>query len=284
MWKRLGVPLAVLPLSACLWLSRGPEARPRLGLESVERTPPAAAGARLQPVAEPGVRGWMFADSLIVFRTRTGASSVRVRVWNRSAVPVQVSWDSVAGAAGRGGSDGCPEFAERWMLRDRDGALPPYTLAPGASWEKVVEPAALGAGPGQVWRMVSLPCLVFDPAQPRAALRLWVQAGPRRYGYTFWYRLMEPPREDAVEAAGAQGSAAVRAHRQEPVDACKAEAPMTSQITPGNKLDALPAPVEHKAPEPVAGAPLPPPAHAPGARAGWPAEDHLPGEEEDGEC
>ncbi|HEX6910956.1 MAG TPA: hypothetical protein VF142_11195 [Longimicrobium sp.] len=201
MWKRLGVPLAVLPLSACLWLPPGPGARPRLGLESVERTAPSGAGARLRPVAEPGVRGWMFTDSLIVFRTRTGASSVRVRVWNRSAEPVHLSWDSVAAAAG-GRTSGCPDAPVRWTLRGRDGAVPPDALAPGGSWEMLAEPAALDAASGGVWRTVSLPCLVFDPAAPPAALRLWVQAGARRYGYTFWYRLMESPREDAVPAPG----------------------------------------------------------------------------------
>ena len=97
---------------------------------------------------------------------------------------------------------GCPESAAAWILRDPEGAPRPDTLPPGGSWEAVATPAALGAGSGGVWRTVSLPCLVFDPAAPRTALRLWVQAGTERYAYTFWYRLMEPPPEDAAVAAG----------------------------------------------------------------------------------
>jgi hypothetical protein len=207
MWKRLGVPLAVLPLAACLWLPRGPDARPRLGLESVERAPAHGAGAPRGPVAEPGVRGWLFADSVIVLRTRAGTAGVRFRIWNRMGEPMHVSWDPAPAPAGRSGAS-CPAASDAWVLAGGRTAAPPDAIAPGGSWEAVVQPAARLAGTGEAWRTVPLPCLVFDPAEPRVALRLRVQAGTRRFGYTFWYRLMAPPREDPAEVAARTEGAA----------------------------------------------------------------------------
>lgn len=194
MWKVLGVPLAVLPLASCLWLPVGADARPRLGLEAVERVPAGAPGGAFPPAAEPGERGWLFADSLIGFRTRASSSSVRFRVWNRGREPVRIL---AYGTGPPTAAGACPETAADWSLRPNAVPGEPDTLGPGESWESDALPAARPLDPaGEAWRRVGLACLVFDPGAPRAALRLGVERAGLRYDYTFWYRLMEPPRED----------------------------------------------------------------------------------------
>lgn len=191
MGKRLAGLLAALPLAACLWLPPGAGARPRVGLEAVERTP--ATGTRLaaRPAEEPGTRGWLFADSLIAFRTRANPAAIRFRLWNRATEPLRILRDSPA-AAGE-----CAEPAGAWELRETGLRAEPHVLAPGESWEGEAVPAVrVGPSAGAAPRTVGLACLVFDPAQPRAALRLGVERDGVRYDYTFWYRLAEPPRED----------------------------------------------------------------------------------------
>ena len=201
MWRMLGVPLAVLPLASCLWLPVGADARPRLGLDAVERVPAAGApGMAVRPAAEPGERGWLFADSLIGFRTRAKPASVRFRLWNRGSVPVLILRDS-AGTPHPAGA--CPDSATEWSLRASGAPESPAALDPGESWESDAVPAARLRDPaGAAWSGVGLACLVFDPAEPRVALRLAVERGGVRYDYTFWYRLMEAPREDGPAAAG----------------------------------------------------------------------------------
>lgn len=194
MWKRLGLALVALPLAACLWLPVGADARPRLGLEAVERVPAGASGGAIRPVAEPGERGWLFADSLIGFRTRAHSSSVRLRVWNRGSEPVRIL---LYGTGPRTPADGCPDSAADWILHPDEVPGGHDPLGPGESWESDALPAARLDRAGDAWREVGLACLVFDPAEPRAALRLGVERAGVRYDYTFWYRLMEPPREDA---------------------------------------------------------------------------------------
>jgi hypothetical protein len=212
MWKRLGLALVALPLAGCLWLPVGAGARPRLGLEAVERVPAGAPGGGFLPAAEPGERGWLFADSLIGFRTRARPASVRFRVWNRGREPVRILWDTAATAPP---ADGCPESAAGWMLRPDGTAGGPDTLAPGESWESDALPAARPAAPaGETWREAGLACLVFDPAEPRMALRLGVERAGVRYDYTFWYRLMEPPREDRPGEPGRGGGDAPHRRRR----------------------------------------------------------------------
>jgi hypothetical protein len=196
MWKRLGLPLAALLLASCLWLPAGRGARPRLGLDAVERVPAGAPGGAIRPAAEPGERGWLFADSLIGFRTRANSAFVKVRMWNRGSETIRVLADGVAASSPAGA---CPDAAAGWTLRPDGAPGGTGTLAPGDSWESDALPAARPLDPaGADWREVGLACLVFDPAAPRVALRLGVERAGVRYDYTFWYRLIEPPREDAA--------------------------------------------------------------------------------------
>jgi hypothetical protein len=62
-----------------------------------------------------------------------------------------------------------------------------------------------GFGPraGESWEPVRLLCMVYDPAEPRAALRLGVETPGTRFVYTFWYRLMEAPLEDSADPPAA---------------------------------------------------------------------------------
>lgn len=90
-------------------------------------------------------------------------------------------------------------------------------------------------------------------------------------------------REDAATATRPGGDARPRENEQT-LDTCGTEAPMTTATTPGTMPAALPAPVEHRALQPVAAAPLLPRLPAAEARGGWPAEAHLPDEREDDEC
>jgi hypothetical protein len=203
MWKRLRLALVALPLAGCLWLPVGADARPRLGLEAVERVPAGAPGQSIRPAAEPGERGWLFADSLIGFRTRARAASVRFRLWNRGSEPVRIL---LYGTGPRTPANACPDTATDWTLGTGGAPGTPRPLEPGESWESDVLPAARPLDSvGEDWREAGLACFVFDPVAPRAALRLGVERGGVRYDYTFWYRLMEPPREDRPEAPGRGG-------------------------------------------------------------------------------
>ncbi|HEX6910957.1 MAG TPA: hypothetical protein VF142_11200 [Longimicrobium sp.] len=59
---------------------------------------------------------------------------------------------------------------------------------------------------------------------------------------------------------------------------------MTTERSPGPRPPSAATQPERKALEPVEAAPPPPPSAAADARAGWPAEAHLPDETEDDEC
>ena len=187
----------VLPLllAGCLWHPLGGDARPRIGLEAVERSPAAGAPVTVsRPVVEPGARGYLFVDSLIAFRTRTNAAVVRFRLWNHGGTPITLLRDG-AGLDARPGE--CPSAGGLLELRRRERREPETVVAPGASHEDEAVPAARVSGTdGEAWRSVGLPCFVFDPVGERVALRLAVEAGGARYLYTFWYRLLEAPRED----------------------------------------------------------------------------------------
>ena len=131
-------------------------------------------------------------------------------------------------------------------------------LDPGESRERRVAPAARVRTPrGESWEPVRLPCLVYDPAEPRAALRLGVETPGARFVYTFWYRLMEPPREDPAMYAPTRPGAG----------------PEPSGIRPEGGLSG---------PAPAAAEAAPPPP-ASGEPAEWPKDVHLPreGEEEE---
>ena len=195
-------PLVFLLLAGCAWRPAGTDARPRVGLEAVERWSTAGApAARGRPVAEPGARGYYFADSLIALRTRAGPGSIRLRLWNRGREPVRIVWEPAA-SAGEAGE--CPEAARGWELRASGEVENADVLGPGQSRERRVTPAArVSTARGEGWEPVRLPCLVYDPAEPRAALRLGVETPGGRFDYTFWYRLMEPPREDPADGAAA---------------------------------------------------------------------------------
>ncbi|HEX7243449.1 MAG TPA: hypothetical protein VF263_24405 [Longimicrobiaceae bacterium] len=194
MWKVLAVPVTLVSLAGCLWLPLG-DALPRVGLAAVERSPVTGGGSP-RPTTEPGARSYFFADSLIAFRTQAGLAEVRFRVWNVGREPVRI----VSAPSGPGAGTGpiaCPEPTIGWELRRSGARGPAEVLGPGESREGYATPGAWVPTPaGEAWRSVRLVCMVFDPAAPRAALRLGVERGGVRYEYTFWYRLMEPPRED----------------------------------------------------------------------------------------
>lgn len=198
------LPLVSLLLAGCFWNPLG-GARPRVGLEAVERSPGEGRGAPPRPIVEPGARGYFFVDSLIAFRTQADLASVRLRLWNRGREPIRVAWDGSGPAGGSGRRDaGCPETVGDWEFR---GSGPPGdfgVLDPGRSRERRVTLAArVGAPRGESWEPVGVLCLVFDPGEPRAALRLRVETPTARFVYTFWYRLMESPREDPPDAPAA---------------------------------------------------------------------------------
>lgn len=195
-------PLVCLPLAGCFWHPVGGDARPRMGLEAVERSPAAGApGQRDRPMVEPGARGWFFSDSLIAIRTQANLASIRLRLWNRGTEPVRIVW-SQAAPVGEGGD--CPEAAGEWELRGSGAPGDADVLDPGQSRERRVTPAArVRTARGESWEPVRLLCMVYDPAQPRAALRLGVETPGVRFVYTFWYRLMEPPREDPADPPAA---------------------------------------------------------------------------------
>ena len=193
------VAALVLPLAACSWRGVGPEARPRMGLEAVDRS--SAEGApsgELRPATEPGRRGYFFADSLIALRSRADLASIRVRVWNRSREPIRLIWEQQGpGPHGWQPARACPDTVTAWAVRRSGPPRAPDVVEPGAAREGSATPVArvrtLG---GDAWQAVSLQCVVYDPAEPRMALRLWVETGGVRHVYTLWYRLLEPPRAD----------------------------------------------------------------------------------------
>ncbi|HEU0012372.1 MAG TPA: hypothetical protein VFQ45_01740 [Longimicrobium sp.] len=193
MWRRSAVPLLVLPLAGCL-PALGEEARPAFALESVERQPrPAAAVEPGRPAGAPGARGYLFADSAVAVRARANLESIRVRLWNRGRAPVRVAWDSVAAPPAPAAA--CPEAFDGWRMRWAPGPADTAAVAPGGSREMYVTPAVRVRTPaGDGWRAVRLPCLVYDPAEPRVPLRLELDTPAGRLAYVLWFRLVRPPR------------------------------------------------------------------------------------------
>jgi hypothetical protein len=198
------LPVVSLLLAGCFWSPLG-GARPRVGLEAVERSPGEGRDAPPRPIVEPGARGYFFSDSLIAFRTQADLASVRLRLWNRGQEPIRITWDG-SGPAGEGArrAAGCPEAAGDWELRGSGPNGDAGVLDPGRSREsRAMLAARVGSSRGGTWESVRILCMVFDPVEPRAALRLRVETPTARFVYTFWYRLMEAPREDPPAAPAA---------------------------------------------------------------------------------
>ena len=195
MWMKRVVLVALPLLGGCLGLPSGGDARPRIRLEAVERSAaPGTPGTWSHPVTEPGERGYLFADSVIAVRTRVNAAIVRFRLWNNGRAPITILRDST-------GFDprpvACPSAVGGLELRSRGRRGRETVVAQGASDEDEAVPAAPSPDSGvEPWRPVGLLCFVFDPVQDRIALRVIVAADGARYHYTFWYRLIEAPRED----------------------------------------------------------------------------------------
>lgn len=199
MGKTLTMMLA-LALAGCLWHPPGDGARPGMGLAAVERASPGGGSAGLHVAGEPGTRGYLFTDSLIAFRTRVRPGSVRFRLWNRGDRPVRVLWPDL-GVVNDAPEPPCPDSARGWALRGSASPGEDVELLPGESAEgHAVLAVRVRTAAGETWQASSLPCLVFDPAEPRAGLRLEVETAGLRHRYTFWYRLVEPPREDGAPA------------------------------------------------------------------------------------
>ncbi|HET7460231.1 MAG TPA: hypothetical protein VFJ82_03250 [Longimicrobium sp.] len=195
MWMKLAVPVAIPLLGGCLLMPVGGDARPLIRLEAVERSAAPGTPARWSwPVAEPGERGYLFTDSLIAVRTRVNAAVVRFRLWNTGRAPITILHDP-AGFDPR--PVACPSAGGGLELRSRGPRGLETVVAHGSSHAEEVVPVAPSPASGaELWRPVGLLCFVFDPVQDRIALRVIVTADDARYHYTFWYRLIEAPRED----------------------------------------------------------------------------------------
>jgi hypothetical protein len=195
MWMKLAVPVAIPLLGGCLLLPSGGDARPRIRLEAVERSSaPGTPATWSRPVMEPGERGFLFTDSVIAVRTRVSAAVVRFRLWNTGRAPITILRDGT-------GFDprpiACPSASGGLELRSRGPRGRETVVAHGASDEDEAVPAAhSSASAAEHWRPVGLLCFVFDPVQDRIPLRVIVAVDGARYHYTFWYRLIEAPRED----------------------------------------------------------------------------------------
>ncbi|HET7231412.1 MAG TPA: hypothetical protein VFJ16_15495 [Longimicrobium sp.] len=194
MWMKLAVPVALPLLGGCLLMPLGDDARPRMRLEAVERSAaPGAPATWSKPVMEPGERGYLFTDSVIAVRTRVNATTVRFRLWNTGRGPITVVRD----AAFDPRPVACPSAGGGLELRSRGPRGIETVAAHGSSHGDEVVPVAPSPASGaDPWRPVGLLCFVFDPVQDRIALRVMVAADGTHYRYTFWYRLIEPPRED----------------------------------------------------------------------------------------
>lgn len=181
-----------------------------MGLQAVERSPAAGApGARHRPAVEPGARGWSFSDAPVAIRTQASLASIRLRPWNRGAGPVRAV-GSQACPGGEGGDR--PDAAGEWEPRGSGAPGNADVLDPGRSRERRGTPAARvrtpRAGRGSPSGSRAWSTIPRSRAPPRG----WASETPgARFVYTFWYRPMEPPREEPARPARGVGAPAAAA-------------------------------------------------------------------------